>query len=310
MAPKSTQSSRAPASAALEPLAFYHSSGHEHHRRNLPQPGLPVHAPAGSATPSTKQKGGAGSTRSSSSDDEEANVSDAAATEADEDEGEDKDGDALAPSGRAMDGHGDQAGLTGIKDANDEECESDDEAYNGVNLISDSEEEDSDLMKKEERNIIESEANDIHNIPATVPTSATEASDEWPGFDLDYGLFSTDISHFDEQYGRSEPSILEGEMEIFRSASVFEDFDPMPSFPPSSALRRVRFEEPVSHRSDSSDIVSDDEGLDGLFNNAPTYTGEDLAFGVQDDEEDDASSAGNSSGYESGSHRLISIQSS
>ena len=300
-----------PTSVVPDPYAIDHSSRHEQPRRKHHQPEYPFNASTDGATPPTKQKGGAGSARSSSGDDEdEADVGDTAATEADEDDNEDKDGDALAPSGRAMEGHGDQAGPINVNDANDDECDSDDEAYKGIDLINDSEEEDSDVMKEEERNIIESEGDDIHNMPATVPTSVTEVTDEWAGFDLDHGLFSTDVSHFDEQYGRSEPSIFESEMDLFKSTSVYDDFDPTPSVPLSlsPSPRRVRFKEPVSHDSDSSDIVSDDGGLDGLFNSASAQTGEDVSFGGQDvDDEDDGSSLGNSSGYESGSHMLLSI---
>lgn len=38
-----------------------------------------------------------------------------------------------------MEGHGDQAGPINVNDANDDEGDSDDEAYNGIDLISDSE---------------------------------------------------------------------------------------------------------------------------------------------------------------------------
>ncbi|KAL2043996.1 hypothetical protein N7G274_003517 [Stereocaulon virgatum] len=307
MAPKPTRNSRVPTTAVPGAHATDHSSGHEQPKRRYPKPGRIVSASTGGTTPPTKQDEGTTSARSSSSDDdEEAGVDGTSSTKPDDEDTEDTDGDALAPSDPAVEGHGDQAGHIIVNDANDDEGDSDDEAYNGIDLISDSEEEDSDLMQEEEeRNIIESEGDDLQSMPAaTVPTSPTEASDEWAGFDLEHGFFSTDISHFDEQYGRSDHSMFESEYEMRRATGVFDDFNPVPlasrsPSPPLQPLRRVRFKDPVSYHTDGSDIVSDDGGLYGLFNSASAQIGEaDLSGGQGVDDDDEGSSVGNSSGYE------------
>jgi hypothetical protein len=318
MAPKPTRNSRVPTSTVLGAHAIDHSCGHEQPRRKYSNSEHIVSASTDGTTPPTKQGGGTTSARSSSGDDdEEAGVNGTGSTKADDEDNEDTDGDALAPSDPAMEGHGNQAGPINVNDANDDGGDSDDEAYNGIDLISDSEEEDSDLMQEEERNIIESEGDDLQSMPAaTVPTSPTEASDEWAGFDLEHGFFSTDISHFDEQYGRSDHSMFESEFEMRRATGVFDDFDPVPSgsrspSPPLQPLRRVRFKDPVSYHSDGSDIVSDDGGLDGLFNSAPAQVGEDFLFDEEDvdDDDDEGSSVGNSSGYESGSNVTVNLRS-
>lgn len=329
MARKMTRNNHVPASVASKSFAIDHSSRRGQSSRNHAHSD---HTCIDNVETSQCERAGTGrsSARSSSSDDD-ADVSDADAAEADEeDDGDDDNGDALAPSGCAMNKHGNQAGRfklvfkngplsskkrrassaglespdQNIKHARSsarnttsysEPSDSDDEAYNGVDLVSDANEDESDVEKFEEKGIIDSEDFN-HVIPAFAVEDVGETTDGWEGFDLDNGFILPDIPYFAEQYGRNEPGILDSEIGIFQSASVFDDFEPITS----PAARRVRFKEPVPPPSDSSDIVSNDEDLNGLFNTneAPLQTNGDVTFGFEN--EDDASCVGNSSGYESG----------
>ena len=332
----------------LDLFTIDHSSAHEQPKKANRQAESQVEGYNINTTQSTKQRGASGgaSTRNTSGEDEgEADVSESDVTDAAE-EDNDEDGDVLAPSDRAMGLHGDQAGpanehgnqklrvlehgdgaclkdsavdskQTGTSFSNtgtqNEECDSDDELYRKVDLVSDAEEGDSDIEKSEEKDIIQSrEGDDNTRQPDTVPTSATEASDEWTGFDFENDLFPTDISHFEEQYGGNELSILESEVELFNATSLFAEFNSLPSLPasPTPTPRRVRFKEPILPSNEDSDIVSDEEDLNGLFNSAaamPLKNRSNLAEDVDEDEDDDGRSVGSSSGYESGFHILLSF---
>ena len=339
MAHKSTRKGRGPTGVPLDPFATNHSSAHEQPNRANRQAESQVEAYISSTTQSTKQGGASGgaSARNTSSDNEgEADVSESDVTDAEE-EDNDEDGDVLAPSDRVMGMHGDQAGpaiehgdqksregdvarlnnstvdleQSGPSFRNtgshNEECDSDDELYNKVDLVSDAEVGESDIEKSEEKDIIQSREGEE---PATVPTSATEASDDWAGFDFENELFPTGISHFEDQYGGNEFSILESEVELFSSTNVFADFTSLPSLPasPTPTPRRVRFKEPILPSNDDSDIVSDEEDLNGLFNSAAAMPPKDRSSLAQDvDNNDNGSAVGSSSGYESGFHILLVI---
>jgi hypothetical protein len=219
--------------------------------------------------------------------------------EEDEDEEDDENGNAFAPSGRASERHRDQAGHT-----DGEQCDSDDEVYNRVDDISDSDADEPGVEMLEEKSIIASEEINCSSRPATFSGPAGEASDIWEGFDLDGGFFTSDISFFDEQIGHIEPGLLDSEIENLQSTGVFDDLEPLPSLPqsPSPIRRRVRFETPNFLPSDSS--VTGDEDLNGLFNTAQVPSMEaELDFDFEDqnvDSENDGSAVGSSSGYESG----------
>ena len=345
MAHKSTPKGRVSSGVPLDPFTTDHSSAHEQSKRANRQAESQVEASNSSTTKPTKQRGalGGASARNLSGDDEgEADVSESDNTDAEE-EDNDEDGDVLAPSDRAMGLHGDQAGpanehgdqksrlleeddvaclqnsavdfkQSGTSFRNtgsqNEECDSDDELYNKVDLVSDAEEGESDIEKSEEKDIIQSrEGDDITRLPATVPTSATEASDDWAGFDFENDLFPTNLSHFEDQYGGNELSILESEVELFNPTSLFADFASLPSLPasPTPTPRRVRFKEPILPSNEDSDIVSDEEDVNGLFNSAAAMPPKNQPSLAQDvDNNDDGSSVGSSSGYESGFHILSS----
>ena len=271
-------------------------------------------------------------------------VDEDSASEADEDDGEDRDGDAIAPSDHTSTERGDQAGLllpeneqqkihsagadytSEIRERNlipgqssisrlesmtsSKLCESDDEAYNGVDEISDSDEDEPDVEMLEERNIIESEeAGCASKAATTTPTQTSESSDIWDGFDVDEGLYMNDIPYFDEQYGRTDQGILDNEIELFQLTSVFDDIEPspLPQSPPSSA-RRVHFREPVPPPSEGSDIPCVDEDLNGLFILSGGMYEEAAALPpfVEKDKEIrwEVNSGGDPSGYERRSIRL------
>ncbi|CAD6566705.1 MAG: hypothetical protein ASARMPRED_000117 [Alectoria sarmentosa] len=323
----SRKSSRnAPTSPAPNPLEIDHASGHKKSKRNQPrldQSSITYRERPTPISSSPDCVGEHASCSASSGDDADGDVSNADAAEPDEESDEDGESDAFAPSGRAIQEHGDQAGDIDEDISNPESAfkgkknlgltalkgntkaikarltmrDSDDDFYNRVDLISDSEEDEPNVEQLEERNIIESEeADDVNTAPAHL-----ETLDGWEGFELEDGLFLEDIPYFDEQYGRTDSNILDSEMELFQSASMFNGFPSPP--PPSPSPRRVRFKEPISQLSNDSDIDSDNGDINVLFSPVATTTvpsGGDLDLGVPclDYEDDDGSSVGSSSGYE------------
>ena len=347
MSPKSVRKAQAIADFRSNPLIIDHSSRHEQSKRNLPRLDYPNDTRADSAIHTQDRGDGGSATSTSTLDDGEADgeASDGDAAEADEeDDGGGGDGDALAPSDYNTKGHNDQAGLTkdntnngvdlgglqelGAPALHDQppvtkrtkrtkpsrrsirnssaECDSDD-VYNKVDFISDSDEDESAVENFEDKNVNDSEGvNEISPTSATFPGALSETED-WEGFDLESGLFLDEFPFFDEQYGRTQPSVLSSEMDIFKSTSVFEGFSPPPQM---RSPRRVRFKEPVFLPSDS-DMVSDDEDISGLGH--PSQHQSVLADEItiyrneEINDEDVYSSCGSSSGYESGFDVLESI---
>lgn len=318
--------------AGSDPTNIDHAPGRKKSKRNLPQLDQSSDVYTQSATPkdfSPKQGGGQASHIASGDDDADGDVSSADAAEPDDESDEDGEGDAFAPSDRAIEEHGDQAGhisddisqtesildrkpspsstafqeKSNTAQANITVGDSDSDVYNHVDLISESEADEPNVEQVEERKIIESEeAHDLNTTPANV-----EASDGWEGFELDDGFFPANIPFFDEQYDRTDRSILESEMALFQSANIFDEL-PSPS-PPSPSPRRVRFKEPISQLSNDSDMDSDSRDINVLFNPVaapivPSGGDSNIDGQCQDHEGDDASSVGSSSGYESGLYSL------
>ncbi|KAI9831550.1 MAG: hypothetical protein M1819_004780 [Sarea resinae] len=133
----------------------------------------------------------------------------------------------------------------------------DDEAYQGVDLISDSDN-DSDVERLEEKVIIDSEEALKGGLATRGAhrqrrTSTSTASSDWGDFDLDGGLFLDNVPFFDEQFGRFD-------------FNVANDFDAM-NAPTTSdgesgagvASRRVRFQEEPREYSDSTSTVGSEE---------------------------------------------------
>ena len=327
------RNARAPVGAAPNPLNIHHTSRHKKAKRSLPRSDQSSSIYTDGPTPkisSPKRGGGHGSSSTSNDDDADGDVSNADGAEPDDESDEDEESDAFAPSDRAVKEHADQAGhfngdaphhesnfdrkpsntstafqdKTAVVEASITVDDSDDDVYNRVDLISDSEEDEPKVEHVEERNIIESEETyGLKDVPSNF-----EKSDEWEGLELDGGLFLEDFPFFDEQYSRTDSNILDGELELFQSASIVDEA-PLPS-PSSSSPRRVRFKEPISQLSNDSDMDSDSRDINDLFSPEATPIvssgGDvDLSGPCLDHEGENVSPVGSSSGYESGLHDLI-----
>lgn len=294
-----------------------HTSGH---KKSKNQPRIDQSSDTHAERPlfdnSSPQRVGGNAARIESSDDDaDGDISNGDAADPDDESDEDGEGDAFAPSDRATEGNGDQAGhingdnfdgestrdreqslgtrafkgQTTITEAKLAVGDSDDDIYNGVDLISDSEEDEPNVEQLEERNIIESEEADHLN---TAPSNF-ETSDVWEGFELD-DISHGDVPFFDEQYYRTDSNILDFGTQLFQSANVFDELPSPPA--PSPSLRRVRFKEPISN---DSDMDSDNGDINVLFSPVVPSGGDwDLGGPHLDHESDDASSIGSASGYE------------
>ena len=274
----------------------------------------------------------------SSNEDVEGSGSDGAEADQDEDDDDDDDADERAPSDAANASKGDQTGhktgtalrsgaCTGgewkssphakgdnklrarrrrvsnsTSQMHDQNAESDDDDYNGVDLISDSEEEEPTVEQLEEKVIIESEEEYDSNC-RTPPVLANISSDGWAGFDLEGDLFLSDVPYFDEQIGRTDPSILAEEIGIFNSTSFPQSLYDVELPPRLTPPRRVRFAEDVLEPDTSSVFASDKVGNSTEGNGPHGLTnGEEGGTSKNHDAEDEDtdSSSGRSSGYESG----------
>ena len=330
---KQKRNAHAPIGAAPDPLNTHPSSRHKKAKRSLPLLDQSSSIYTDEPTPkisSPRRGGGHASSSTSNDDDADGDVSNADGAEPDDESDEDEESDAFAPSDRAIEEHADQAGhvngdiphhesfidrkpndaftafqdKTEVANASITVGDSDDDVYNRVDLISDSEEDEPKVEHVEERNIIESEeTDDLNNVPAKF-----EASDGWEGLELDDGLFLEDFPFFDEQYGRTDSNILDGELDLFQSASIVDEA-PLPS-PSSLSPRRVRFKEPLSQLSNDSDMDSDSRDINVLFSPdatpfVPSGGDLDMSDPCLDRKGDNGSLVGNSSGYESGLHDLI-----
>ncbi|KAI9752302.1 MAG: hypothetical protein M4579_005686 [Chaenotheca gracillima] len=164
------------------------------------------------------------------------------------------------------------------------ESSSDEEGdYQAVDQISESGEDEPDVEKVEERFIIDSEEeNDDHGastlrVPSSKESnvahqgeseSSSEADvhggsvGEWEGLDLDDGLFSSDLPHFDDHFARTNP-FLASEIEVFNAVNAYDraGSEPIPE------TKHVRFEDSIL-RSDSSTTSTsseDDDVFPDLF---------------------------------------------
>lgn len=331
---KSERNARAPTGPASHQLDIDGTSGYKKSKRNQPrleQSSNTYNESPTSKVSSPKLEGTHASRAISSGDDADGDVSNADAAEPDEDSDEDGEGDAFAPSG-LVEEHGDQAGRINHDNSDRESAleeisshgstafmeptksieaentlrDSDDDVYNRVDLISDSDEDEPTLEQLEEKNIIDSEeAEALDTAPAYL-----EASDGWEGFELEDGLLLEDIPLFDERYEATGSNFPNSEMEVFQSESIFDRF-PWPAPPSPSPTRRVRFKEPIAQLSNDSDMDSDNGDINVLFSPGatrvlPSGRDMDLDSPYSDYEDDDGSCVGSSSGYESGWHNLIS----
>ena len=207
---------------------------------------------------------------------------------------------------------------------------SEDEDYNGVDLISDSDEEEPTLEKIEERMIIDSEEENVggfvsRNFPTSPPSTTSE---DWQGLEFGDDSFLSDIPFFDEQIGRTDSDALTNALNLYHDSTPSRTLL-SPDLPPT---RRVRFADDISHSSDSRtswatadngifpDLFMNQDSLDPTFRQLIENDNEDENHSLTDGEgsywelgdnedfelekhglEDNSSSnGGSSSGYESG----------
>ncbi|KAL6718787.1 hypothetical protein ACLMJK_003021 [Lecanora helva] len=226
----------------------------------------------------------------------ERNGSEGDAAEADEEADADGNSDALAPSGRATQCYGNQAGL--LVDEDDLE----DESYNAVDEVSDSTARESAVEKQEEKNIIESEAQVCFGKASPAwSDAASRSSETWHGFSLDGDTLMS--NYFGEHY-RTDFSILDSEMELFQNEGPSTELGPM-SLPRQASPkqgRKAHFPEPGMPPSDSSGFASNNENLNGLFTPCSEHKQRvpetSLCIAQENDQSDDHISGGDFSGYE------------
>ena len=245
-----------------------------------------------------------------------------AVEEEEEEEADDEDEmEVFAPSGHVENEEDYQAGLShgdlaamakaakGMMDGIATTDNSDDDDYNGVDLINDSEEEEPQVEQFEEQNIIESEEENCAS------PGSLAGVDEWNGIEFDGSLFPADVPFFDDQMIHDSADFMATDIEFTLRARQ----DSSPSPPPT---RRVRFVEDVRRGSTDSSSTTDDDGptmfqdlfmsqdaLDPSFrrmieDDNDGYSLEDVigatpsVFG--EDEDGSSNGSGSSSGYESG----------
>lgn len=131
------------------------------------------------------------------------------------------------------------------------DIQSDDDDYNEIDLISDSDEAEPDMEKFEERVIIDSEDDEKSNVGFPIIPSGPPiiSGDEWQGFDLDGSVFLSDVPYFEEQIGRTDPDTLATEVALYNTTST--NYRPSSSPLPS---RRVRFVDDNHHPSSSTNL--------------------------------------------------------
>lgn len=230
-----------------------------------------------------------------------------------------EDTDATAPSDCTINADGHQTGPTIHKKASraptklsvhnhqaDPQHEnSDDGVYEGLDLISDSEDDGSDMDSVEERAIIRSEEDDepqptdqylAEGGRPTTETSSSDSSDDiWDGFDISQEHFGEPSDFFGELFSRTDtcnsPDGSDGDdFGGYPSEFAITTDDPSPS--PKPTQRRVRFAEPPHSDIQGFNPNSDED----IFRNevtGPTFSpGSGLDSNCHTDSE-------GSSGYES-----------
>lgn len=265
MSRKTSQTATAPTPGPTKLSAFH--VGHEHHRTGKHEHHDQRHGstPQGAVRAQETDTGSNGDSIESPSSEEEADEedgdSDRATNEEDEDD-EAADPAVKAPSDCAI---GDEASQAGVKNGSrmsehdraqqtadhtkktsEDEESSNDEGYGGVDLISDSERDGSDMDSFEERAIIDAEGkNNTSTVRKTEVGRARAQSESsessWAGFDFGDGGFP---DFFDEQFNRTDQDSLLGDPnDILGNGDIFANADfLLDSSPPQ---RRVRFADPL-----------------------------------------------------------------
>ena len=230
-----------------------------------------------------------------------------------------EDPDAIAPSGRSTDEDGHQAGpIDCTKDTttlfNDSErCvqhdtqqdSSDDDIYEGIDLISDSEKDGSDMDHLEERAIVDSEDVDeplngasdtVNQLPKPGVLSAGPSDDIWEGLDIDQNHLDEPSDYFHEQFSQMDEQNFfnDHDGDYFPAFdSCFDSVTRDPSdVPTQTSQRRVRFAEPPHSEIGGSTLYDESFGMFSNPNAAPPpspVSGTDQDLGADSD---------SSSGYE------------
>lgn len=326
MSRKAAYTAKAAPHVATKLSAF--DLGHTHsHMERRDKNGKHTHVPYPNNTVQVGTKDGAktdGSEQSAASaggidaEDESDNSADA-----DEESNDPEDPDVIAPSGGATKDDGHQAGpamsatvaKTSPNSSKDSHHESsDDEVYNGIDLISDSEKDGSDMDQLEERAIVDSEDDDeprrtshdaANNEPSVIETRLHDSDATWEGLDFGHGTFGETSDFFDEQFGQTNlfGFLNDDECDNFSgfpsdTANPKDDNSRSPSLP---SQRRVRFAEPLHSEIEGLNTYFDDDGKD-MFQKVkqePIFSSGSLL-----DEHSDADSD-SSSGYECESEVII-----
>ena len=128
--------------------------------------------------------------------------------------------------------------------------DSSDDDYTGVDLITDSEEDEPDVEVAEEQAIIESEEDEDDAIPSASQPNTEDDQSSWAGFDLeDDDQLMGDVPFFDEHMARMSAPDLDIEASAWAATS--DD-----AYSSSRRSSRVRFD-----LSDSTSTVSDDDTI-------------------------------------------------
>ena len=209
-----------------------------------------------------------------SAEDSDADDNDENGADADEGSSDAEDPDVIAPSGCAVDDEGHQTGpamtyagthtspkrLKQCLEAEKQQESSDDEGYEGVNLVSDSEKDGSEMDYLEERAIVESEdTNEPSGQPSGMAKDEPQTTEAPWYTSFDGGWEGVGVSHpFDEppdffheqisqmgQFNFVNSIDSDGSDSFTGSASNFENAnDESLDLPISPAQRRVHFAEP------------------------------------------------------------------
>ena len=325
MSRKATYTAKAAPHVATKLSAF--DLGHTHsHMERRDKNGNHTHAPYPNNTVQVGTKDGAntdGSDQSATSPgDVDAEDESEDSADADEEGGDTEDPDEIAPSGGATEDDGHQAGPpmsttianTYANSSKDNHHESsDDEVYNGIDLISDSEKDGSDMDHLEERAIVDSEDDDeprrtshgaANNEPPVAETRLHDSDAAWEGLDFSQGTFGETSDFFDEQFGQTNLfGFLNDDCDDFSGfpsdfANPKDDLSRSPSLP---SQRRVRFAEPLHSEIEGLKTYFDDDGKD-MFQKVkqePIFSSGSLLDGHSDADSD------SSSGYECESKVII-----
>ena len=301
------------AAPKLSPFDLGHAHGRFEHKDSpgrQAQTSSPKNSVQGMADAANAEGSGENAT---SAGDDDAEDSDGDSAEADEESSETEDPDAIAPPACATDEDGHQAGpaisikhssMTCAKGSkinqqtNSPQESSDDELYAGIDLISDSERDGSDMDHIEERAIVASEEHDDSHVTRSATNDelhgaqASSYADEdiWEGLDFHHRPLGDPSDFFDEQFSQTHlynflNSDDGNDFSGFPTDIGFTTDDPSKS-PSLPSQRRVRFAEPPH---------SEIQGTVALFEDAKQESLCSSGTGLDDHSDADSKS---SSGYE------------